>query len=44
MVKVKTLKAIYKLYNLALFENKLPNIPIYIRDMTKLGLRGWFGF
>jgi hypothetical protein len=41
---VKQLKAVYRAYNKALFGDKLPEIPILVRDMRKLKLRGWFGY
>lgn len=44
MVSIKTLKACYQAFNLALFKGNLPYVPIRIRNMTKLGLRGWFGY
>ena len=44
MVTNKTLRAIYKAYNLALFDNQLPSIPIYVAELRKQGLRGFFSY
>ena len=39
-----TLNLLYYIFNRCLFDNKLPTVPIKVRDISDTGCQGWFDY